>query len=226
MAEKLLTQFEQINAAQERVDHLGDSAAIVLSLAATAMKFARVERAPRYEDGRCESDAEHSYMLGLVANEIAALHYPELNGGLITQYALVHDLVELKTGDEATFQATDEALAQKAAREHAALDELLTELPPRTAALLLAYEQQADPESRLVKAIDKNLPIAVDILGQGNRVMRETYGIESIDQLHVAHNALRKRMNQRFSEFPEVVSDHDLLCELYELEFEASTQPH
>jgi len=200
-----------------------NAAATILELAGVAIRFSKVERTPRYEAERRESDVEHSYMLGLVASELAYALYPDtMNASLVNDYAMVHDLVEIKTGDVATFSIDADALAIKKAAEHVALQELMQELPPRTGRLLWDYEQQSDKESRFVCAVDKNLPIAVDILGAGQKVMNEDYGVHSNEQLSAAHDALRARMKDRFSEFPEIVRAHAQLCELFENEFVAT----
>jgi 5'-deoxynucleotidase YfbR-like HD superfamily hydrolase len=196
------------------------TASIILELGGLAMRFSHVERVPRYDEKSRESDVEHSYMLALVASELAYSLYPQsLNSGLVSEYAIVHDLIEIKTGDVATFQIDTADLLQKEQTEHAALESLLAELPPRTRAILYAYEQQQDPESRFVRAIDKLLPIVVDILGAGRKVMNEDYDVHSSAELGSAHDSLKKRMSERFSEFPQLVADHALLCELFELEF-------
>ena len=196
------------------------SASILLELGALAMRFAQVERVPRYNEKTRESDVEHSYMLALVATELAHSLYPaSLDTGLVSKYAIVHDLIEIKTGDVATFQISNVDLVQKEKIEHEALESLLAELPPQTRSTLYNYELQADPESRFVRAIDKLLPVVVDILGAGRKVMNEDYGVHLPIQLGTAHNELRKRMAERFGEFPQVVADHALLCELFEVEF-------
>jgi len=196
------------------------SASIVLELGGLAMRFARVERTPRYDDGERESDVEHSFMLGLVAPELAYMLYPaSLDANLVGAYASVHDLIEVKTGDVATFQLSDKDLRQKEQTEQEALESLLAELPPRTRKLLYDYEQQQDAESRFTRAVDKNLPIVVDILGSGRRVMNEDYGVHTSGELGQAHDGLRSRMQQRFHEFPQIVADHALLCELFAIEF-------
>lgn len=201
------------------------SASVAMELGALAMKFSRIERVPRYDEKTRENDAEHSFMLSLVATELAVKLYPgELNLGLITQYAMVHDLIEVKTGDVATFHHSAEDMALKQQIEHAALEELLEELPPYTAMLLKQYEQQADRESRFVRAVDKLLPVIVDILGSGKKVMNEDYGVYSAVDLEASHEKLHSRIARSFKEFPSVVEAHEQLCELFKLEFE-STQP-
>ena len=223
MIEKMIQKVEQETRFQAIEASYPTTASMALELGSIAMRFARVERVPRYDEKTRESDVEHSFMLALVANELAYSIYPnKLDRGLIMEYAIVHDLIELKTGDVATFQLDTEALEQKEATEHAALESLLAELPPRTRDMLYNYEQQADKEARFVRAVDKLLPIIVDILGAGRKVMSEDYNVHTDSDLADAHDVLRKRMSERFGEFPQIVSDHSLLCELFEIDFTAT----
>jgi len=49
--------------------------------------------------------------------------------------------------------------------------------------------------------------------------MNEDYGVHTSKDLHGAYENLRARMNNRFSEFAAIVSDYELLSELFEIEF-------
>lgn len=198
-------------------------ASIALELGGLAIRFSQVERAPRYNEVHRENDAEHSYMLALVANELASRLVPELSTGLIAQYAIVHDLIETVVGDIATFAFTPEQMTEKHINEQTALTNLLQSLPPHTARLLKRYEEQADPESRFVKAVDKLLPVIVDIIGPGKKVMKETYGVTTIDELRASHTKLHTRIAESFNEFPLIVEAHAALCKLFQEEFEATT---
>ena len=217
MYETIDRPFEQICDQTELELDAERIAATATLLAHTAMRFSDVTRVPRYADGERESDVEHSYMLALVAPEIAVMLGLDYDVGLISQYAIVHDLIELRTDDQATFIISDQQLMAKHEREHAELHSLVAELPPHTGTLLLGYEAQADPESRFVKLIDKLLPIIVDILGQGNRVMHEDFNVHTRLDLASAHQALRERIARTFGEeFPYVVMAHEILTKMYE----------
>lgn len=221
MAEKIKNKIDYIE--DVLVETFTPSAAVTLHLGALAMQFARVERVPRYEDGERESDAEHSFMLALVATELSHHLFPDsLDQGKISQYAMVHDLIELKTGDVSTFGISAQSLAEKEKNEHEALDELLQELPSYTKSLVIAYESQKDKESRFVRAVDKNLPLVVDIVGQGRRVMQEDHNIHSVPSLLACQETVHQRMHDRFSEFPQIIEDHRLLGELFATVFEAT----
>lgn len=183
-----------------------NAAGTMLTLGQFAMDFARVQRVPRYDEKSRESDAEHSFMLALVAPEIAAQFYPELNNGLISQFAIVHDLIELETGDVATFALDAAGHAAKEQAEHNALEYLARKLPWHTAQLLLRYEEQVEPEARFVRDIEKNLPILVDILGPGKKVMAEDYDIHTVEELDKTELAMSARLQKMFPE-----PSHDFL---------------
>lgn len=174
------------------------AAVTVLSLGKIAMRFARVERVPRYDEHSRENDAEHSFMLSLVASEIAHEYFPTLDHGLVAQFSNVHDLVELETNDVATFTLDDAALAAKESAEHRALGAVLRQLPHFTRELLQRYELQREPEARFVRLVDKILPYIADIAGPGKKIMVEDYGITQIEQLEANELRLSNQFRQRF----------------------------
>lgn len=195
-------------------------AAIAIKTSALTDDFSAIERIPRYADGRRENDVEHSYMLAVAAPEIAASLELGLDDSMIRRFALVHDLLEVKVGDVATFNLNPAQLAEKERREHAAKQELLAELPPLTATDLIAYEAQDSSEAIFVRMVDKLLPIAVDITGDGVRVVREDYGVQDYQQLVEAHNQLHARMYEKFAQdFPDLVAAHAVLCEMFESQY-------
>ncbi len=212
-------------AAIDAEQHLaaGRAASTVLSLTQCAIDFASVERVPRYNAQRRENDAEHSFMLSLIAPEIAAQFFPHLDPGLVALFCNVHDLIELETKDAATYALDDTALAAKEAAELAALDQLARKLPPHTRALLLRYEAQTEPEARFVRHFEKQLPIAVDILGPGKQVMAEDYGITTRAERDANERRFSERLRKKFPE-AELAFVHlmrDLLAEQFAAEFDS-----
>ena len=196
-----------------------------LALGTLAMQFARVERIPRYDTYSRENDAEHSFMLSLVATELAEEYFPNLDSGLVSKFGTVHDLVEIETGDVATFDISEADLQLKQEAEHQALGRLLTRLPARTAKLLETYEEQELPEARFVRFIDKLLPIIVDIAGPGRKVMEEDYNVHSPEQLLLSDAILRERQHRMFPE-PELQFVHhirDILSDQFTVVFESTT---
>lgn len=171
--------------------------------------LADVVRVPRQPGGERENDAEHSWSLAALAPELRACLYPQLDNDVVQQFATVHELLEIVTGDVATFDLTPVQLSIKQQNEQQAAHTLLQRLPPVMRQGLERYEAQNTPEARFVRAVDKILPVAMDIVGQGVRVVEEDYGIKNLAELQAAHDKLIESFTQRFgTEFPE-------LAELY-----------
>lgn len=138
---------------------------------------------------------------------------------------MVHDLLELKVGDVATFDLTAPQLAEKARLEQVAQQELYAELPPQTARDLEEYEQQDTPEAVFVRMVDKLLPVAVDITGDGVRVMHEDYGVASYEELQRSHAELHARLAEKFADdFPNLVAAHAVLCQKFEAKYLESVE--
>ncbi len=135
----------------------------VIAAGRLALDFGRVDRITYHPDGMTpESDTDHTVMLGLVACAIAQRHFPDLNVGLIAQYALVHDVPEVYAGDTPTLQMpTADAKAEKQRREGQAQERITEEFAdslPWLPSRIAYYEARLDREARFVKALDKLLP--------------------------------------------------------------------
>ncbi len=174
----------------------------VLKLAQIALRFGLVERLTRHEDGVClESDTTHTTMLGLVAASLAHGYYPRLKIGLITSYALVHDLPEVFAGDTPTLSISDDERAAKHAREAKALDQLYTELVfiPWAPGVVTSYERQAQPEARFVYCVDKILPKLTHLLNKGAVLRAEG---ETRESMVLNYKRQADKLAPYFNEFP------------------------
>jgi len=220
MNEQVNLNVEQKRRYPENTVNPETIATIAIELGTVAMEFADIKRVPRYANGERENDAEHSFMLALIGPELATALRLDLDIGLVSQYSNVHDLIELRTGDIATFSISTDALLEKEHNEHSALKQLAAELPPHTANLLVAYESQKDAESKFVKGVDKLLPVVVDIIGLGAKVMEEDYNVSTIEALMDCHKELHTRIKQKYgTEYPDIALAHRILCELFEVSF-------
>lgn len=178
--------------------HIGET---LLQISELVIDFASIERVPRYCVNKRENDAEHSFMLALAGIEVSSTYYPGLDSGLIGKMALVHDFPELHTGyDVATFDISDEELAQKHANEQAGLPEFIAMLPPHLGDLLQLYEEQQLPEAKIVKHLDKLLPNAVNTTGAGVAVMREDYQVHSVEKFIEKNQVNETRFNNLFTD--------------------------
>jgi len=211
-----MTKFEQPKPLIELPPTVEKMSAVCLSLADLCIRYSGIERVPRYHETHRENDAEHSLMVAVLSVELASTLQPELDRGILSQYATVHDFVEIAVGDTPTYSLTEQELVDKHQREQIALASLLQTLPPYTSELLRNYEEQSTPEARFVRAVDKLTPLLVDILGPGRMVMRDDYGITSAAELIENKLRLDDSMVRRFGEDnPEIVELYQYLGELF-----------
>lgn len=188
--------------------------------------FSNVKRIPRLADSRRENDVEHTWMLELAAPAIAGRFYPELDKNKVLRFGKAHDLLEVEVGDVATFDLNAAELKEKERREQEAkiiVLERLSKIDSELAEDLEEYERQDCPEAVFVRMVDKLLPVAVDISGDGLQVIREDYGVGSLEALEASHNQLFARMQEKFgADFPDLVAAHALLAVDFEDKYKAN----
>lgn len=177
----------------EKPDIEPSSVKALMDLANLSLAFGRVDRATCHPDGTTpESDTDHTVMLGLVACAFAERFAPELDRGMVAQFALVHDLVEAYAGDTPTaYIMSDADHAGKEEREALALARIREEFDaelPWIGETIDAYESLATPEARFVKVMDKTLPKMVNIFNEGVTFKRQgndrTSGQAFLDHQH------------------------------------------
>lgn len=197
---------------------LSGPARVALGLGKIAMEFTGVKRIPRLHTGEREDNAQHSFMLAVIAPQLAILLNETrgytLNPDTMQSYAIAHDMLEIIVGDTPTYNLTPEEMVEKENREHAALDELCEALGPYWAPIVREYEAQQIPETRFVRAVDKAAPAIVDIYGQGSRIVSEDYGVHSKQKLMADHRRNVASLRKRFPDYPEVI---DICEELFQL---------
>lgn len=162
----------------------------VIDLGRLSLAFGRVDRITYHPDGATpESDTDHTVMLGLVACALVPHVRADLDVGLVAQYALVHDLVEVYAGDTATLRMlSEEAKAGKAHREHAAYLRIADEFKalPWLAERIADYEERRTPEARYVKALDKLLPKITHLLNNVATIREEGMTFVELEARYVA----------------------------------------
>jgi putative hydrolase of HD superfamily len=141
----------------------------LIHLGELAMAFGEINRTACYHpDQRTkESDTDHTVMLGWLACAFASKFFPDLDVGLVAQYSLVHDAVEVYAGDTQTLRISEQERAAKKARETDSADRLMQEfggLLPWFPYMIESYERQDTAEARFVRAFDKSLPKIVHLL--------------------------------------------------------------
>lgn len=133
--------------------------------------FSLIERdmsIPLESGYRQENDAEHSWSVALVACALAPHIDPTLDIGLVSQYALVHDLVEIYASDVSIW-ADDDALSKKDENEQKALEVIKQKYShfPWLVQTTEAYERQDSNEALYVRSIDKYVPLIIRFFENG-----------------------------------------------------------
>ena len=108
-------------------------------------------------------------------------------------------------------------MEEKHRREQEAKEKLMKRLTPKLKQNLEEYERQDTPEARFVRTVDKILPVGMDIVGQGVRVVEEDYGVSNLEDLQKAHTDLIANFDRRFGEeFPKLVQIYTHLAREFE----------
>ena len=160
-------------------------------------KFRKIERTIHVNGlDRNENDMEHSYMLALLAWYICSSEKLDFDLEKIIRYALVHDLVEVYSGDTDFYHATKEEKESKHAREQAALERISEEFPEFSDfnGLYSAYESLADREAKFVYALDKVQPVLMIYL-DGGRTWNER---------NITLEIIKKKKDEKVRVSPEV----------------------
>ncbi len=158
-----------------------------LAFLTEADRLKSVLRANTLCDGsRPENSAEHAWHLARYAMVLADQAEPGGGIGRVLRMLILHDLVEIDTGDTPIHAANGAAHGSAAvhAAEAAAAD-CIFGLPPADQAatfraLWAAFEAGATPEARFARALDRAQPV-VQNLASGGGTWR-TYGV-TVDQL-------------------------------------------
>ena len=104
---------------------------------------------------RCESVAEHSLGVAVLALWLAEAHYPDLDAGVVLRMALLHDFGEIYAGDIIPSDAVPPE--HKRQLEAQSVAQVFGKLPQggRYLRLWEQYEAGESPEARFVRQIDR-----------------------------------------------------------------------
>jgi putative hydrolase of HD superfamily len=104
---------------------------------------------------RCESVAEHTFGVAVLALFLADAHFPELDALKVLRMALLHDFGEIYAGDITPADGIDRG--EKRRLERQAMRQVLRKLPRGLdyIALWEEYERGESPEAQLVRQIDR-----------------------------------------------------------------------
>lgn len=143
-----------------------------------------------------ESVAGHSW--GVACLTLLLLP-DDMNRERALQYAILHDLAEVRTGDVTPHDGIERD--EKIRREREAMRSMCEHLPMGESldALWVAYEEQGDPESRFVRELDRlDMALQALVYAQDGHDVLEF--IRSADP-QITHTALRPIMDALWERF-------------------------
>jgi 5'-deoxynucleotidase YfbR-like HD superfamily hydrolase len=182
-----------------------------IDLGAAALDFSRIERITFHQDGdRPEMDADHTVMLSWLACAFASEYYLDrLDIGLVAQFTVIHDAIEIYTGDVNTLRITPEEMHEKRVREVAAFQLLKKRFehdPDRAGSNWFVwavgkYEEQRYQEARFVRGMDKLMPKITHILNGGT-----VFRVQEVlrEELVARYDRQYDEMIQYCYDFPEL----------------------
>ncbi|OGY91287.1 MAG: hypothetical protein A3B31_00840 [Candidatus Komeilibacteria bacterium RIFCSPLOWO2_01_FULL_53_11] len=142
----------------------------LLQFLKTIETFKKIERKVWYGDiERAETDVEHTWHLAMFLM-VFDRELPKKASRLkMLKMVLIHDLVEVYSGD--TFAFDKEAKKDQKQRESEAAKKLFSQLPPdmdrEFTKLFNEYEKGETKEAQIVRSFDKIQPILQNILSHG-----------------------------------------------------------
>ena len=152
-------------------------------------------------------------MLALLAWYICSSEKLDLDLEKVIRYALVHDLVEVYSGDTDFYHATKEQKESKHAREQSAMERITKEFPGFSdfGELYAAYESRTDREAKFVYALDKVQPVLMIYL-DGGRTWNER---------KITLDMIKEMKTEKVQNSPEVAKHWKEFVALLEEEKEA-----
>ena len=144
-----------------------------LAFLAEADRLKSVLRATPVHGGRPENSGEHSWHLALYALVLADQAPPDVSIDRVIRMLLIHDLVEIDTGDVPIHAQGGAAhgSADRAAQEARAADRIFGLLPADIAAGLRAlwdeFEAAETPDAVFAKSLDRVQPVMQNIAAGG-----------------------------------------------------------
>ncbi len=172
------------------------------------LAFAKVNRVTFHEDGITpESDTDHTVMVSVCAGALAQKLYPDLDLGLVAQFAIVHDLVETYCGDVDSFGITEEDRVSKEEKEHKAFLRIQLEFKdqfPWIPEMIEKYESLNTREARFVKTVDKCMTKITHILNGGTYFKNR--GLSKDEMWSDYQTMVRDAEVKYGKEFPEIIA--------------------
>ena len=129
------------------------------------------------DKNRFENSAEHSWHICLIAQVLKEYADEPIDIDRVVRMLLVHDIVEIDAGDTFAFAASTD-LGEQLGKELKAVERIFGLLPDHQreefVALWMEFEEGNTYESRYAKAIDRVVPVFMNLVNDGGGWRRHT----------------------------------------------------
>ena len=131
---------------------------------------------------RYENTAEHSWQIALFALTLAKTLGLTVDIHRVVSMLLVHDVGEIDAGDKFVF--AERGWEERQTEELRAVQRIFGIAPPDTAAFLLGlwkeFDADASPEARFARAIDRSMPVLLNLANQGGSWLENGISYERV----------------------------------------------
>ena len=179
----------------------------ILRLVKLVNDFRQVRRTiPVVSEVRLENDVERSFQMAMLAWYLIDSRNLSYNKDHVIKYALIHDIVEVYSGDVDPFVNPDQHGKVKDEKEQDSLRKLQDEFSdfPEMLRLIEDYANKKDKESKFVYSLDKIISNLNNLSGHSNYYHKNNITFDK----WISHNRPRASLS------PEVKEYFEELCEL------------
>ncbi|NQV93282.1 HD domain-containing protein [Candidatus Kaiserbacteria bacterium] len=182
----------------------------ILDFITLTNKFRAVKRVVFIKDeGRLENDSEHSYQLAMLSWYLLSEKKTGIDKDLVIKYALIHDFVEVYAGDTWFYRSKAEDESKKKLEAESAI-QLKSDLPEFIDfhQLIEDYENQINPESRFVYALDKIIPIMNIYLDGGDNWKEHKVTLDNLIKNKTPKIAVSPEIEPYYNELVAILKDN------------------
>lgn len=179
----------------------------LIDIGKLVFRFAKVDRVTLHEDGETpESDTDHTVMLSICSCSLAQKLYPNLDIGKVSQFSIIHDLVEAYAGDTNSFNLSMQGKKEKEDREKLAYEKIKSQFGnvyPWISDTIEEYESLQSDEAQFVKMVDKIMTKLTHRMNTGAYLKKEK---KTKDETEMHYNNQTRDLEKKYGKkFPEVI---------------------
>ena len=154
-------------------------------------KLKAVERRIKVvNQSRYENSAEHSWQVAMLAMSLLPYAKTALDGGKVIKMLLLHDIVEIDTGDKFAYDANHLDTENETLAAERIFSLLPEEVGKSMLALWMEFEHSSSPEALFAKGVDRVIPVIQNLQNNGGswlahgitaeQILTKNAGVENV----------------------------------------------